>query len=210
MKKLSILFLLVSFISISCSDDDDGKNASIPVESEQFSNLFAPVSGGGQGGAQSESGTFTKFDFKTGEITESETEWDIAFRGLAIAVNGGASTGSDGEPQRSGNAGASIVIGTFAEVTSIEGLTFEQDSETGYAIPRINNEGWYNYNFEQFVVTPLPGRVLVFRTRDGKYAKMEILSYYQDNPGNITEESVPRYYTFNYVYNPNEGEISLD
>ncbi|MAK01773.1 MAG: hypothetical protein CMC17_04480, partial [Flavobacteriaceae bacterium] len=45
-----------------------------------------------------------------------------------------------------------------------------------------------------------------FRTRDGKFAKVEILSYYlgaPENPDAFADQS--RYYTFNYVYQPNEG-----
>lgn len=34
------------------------------------------------------------------------------------------------------------------------------------------------------LVTPIPRKVLVFRTRDGRYAKVEILSYYQNAPSN--------------------------
>ena len=45
---------------------------------------------------------------------------------------------------------------------------------------------------------------------DGKYAKVEILSYYQgapDSPDAFTDQS--RYYTFNYVYQPNSGETTF-
>jgi hypothetical protein len=51
---------------------------------------------------------------------------------------------------------------------------------------------------------------LVFRTHDGKVAKVEILSYYRDAPAQpnaFTDEA--RFYTFRYVYNPNEGETQL-
>jgi hypothetical protein len=39
---------------------------------------------------------------------------------------------------------------------------------------------------------------------------MEILSYYKnapDNPDAYSDES--KYYTFNYVYQPNEGELGF-
>ena len=61
------------------------------------------------------------------------------------------------------------------------------------------------------IVSPIPGKVLVFRTRDGKYAKVEVLSYYENAPANPDPQSdASRYYTFNYVYNPNEGETSFE
>ena len=50
-----------------------------------------------------------KFDFVTGEKSTSETEWDIAFRGTTICINGGTSTGTADEPVRNGNAGAVVV-----------------------------------------------------------------------------------------------------
>lgn len=171
-------------------------------------NLEAPQTGG-QG--QPIGGPFTKFSFETGEVTDSETDWDIAFRGTTIAVNGGTVTGTNDEPARNGNAGAAIESGLFTDVTTAEGLTFEVDADGAFAIPTGSQEGWYNYNSATFTVTPIPGRVLVFRTHDGKYAKVEILSYYRDAPAEpdaFTDES--RVYTFNFVYNPNDGETSLN
>ena len=61
------------------------------------------------------------------------------------------------------------------------------------------------------MITPIPGKILVVRTRDGKYAKIEILSYYKGAPANpnpMTDAS--RYYTFRFLYNPNEGSNSLE
>ncbi|WP_088341469.1 IPT/TIG domain-containing protein [Robiginitalea sediminis] len=174
---------------------------------ETFSNLEAPQTGS-QG--EPEGGPFTKFSFATGQVTESETEWDIAFRGTTLAVNGGAPTGTADEPERNGNGGAAIQDGTFAEITSAEGLTFAQDAPGAYAIPTGSGNGWYNYNPATFTINPIPGKILVFRTHDGRYAKVEILSYYRDAPAQpdpFTDES--RVYTFRYVYNPNQGEMTL-
>lgn len=177
------------------------------LESGTVQNLEAPQTGG-QG--EPVGGPFTRFSFATGAVTDSETEWDIAFRGTTIAVNGGTVTGTTDEPARNGNGGAAIETGTFAEVISAEGLTFEEDADGAFAIPAGSDSGWYNYNPATFTVTPIPGRVLVFRTHDGKFAKVEILSYYRDAPAQpdpFMDES--RVYTFNYVYNPNDGDTSL-
>jgi hypothetical protein len=170
-------------------------------------NIFAPQTGGR---GQPVGGPFTKFSFEAGEVTDSDTKWDIAFRGLTIAVNGGTITGTIDEPERNGNGGATIVEGIFSEVTSSQDITFAQDADGVFAIPTGSNNGWYNYNFMTNLVTAIPGRILVFRTHDGKVAKVEILSYYQNAPANPDGSADPsRYYTFNYVYNPNEGETSL-
>ncbi len=171
-------------------------------------NLFAPQVGGqGQGEI---SGEFTKFSFATGDVTTSDTEWDIAFRATTIAINGGVVTGTNDEPERNGNGGTVIVDGLFAEVVSADGLTLTQDADGAFAISPVSDTGWYNYNPALFLVTPIPGKVLVFRTHDGKYAKVEILSYYENAPADPDAfMDASRYYTFNYVYNPNDGETNL-
>ena len=202
MKKGILLLTIFSMLFISCSDDDDNGSNPEPIQSEQVTNLFAPSTGQpGQG-----AGPFTKFDFETGQETNSDTDWDIAFRATTIAINGGTVTGTLDEPERNGDAAATIVTGTFASVTSVEGLSFDQDSDTGFAIPTGSDNGWYNYNQPINLVSPIPGKILVFRTRNGSYAKVEILSYYRDQ--DVSSDF--RYYTFNYVYNPNVGETSFE
>ncbi|SHE94470.1 HmuY protein [Psychroflexus salarius] len=202
-----ILGLALSFGLFSCSDDD-GLVPVAAVETETISNLHAPQTGG-QG--QPVGGDFTKFDFSSGTVTTSETDWDIAFRGTTIAINGGEATGTNDEPERNANAGAAIVDGTFDTVTTAADLNFSQDSPTGFAIPTGSDNGWYNYNFMTNIVAPIPGKILVFRTAEGNYAKVEILSYYKDAPAEPDPfEDETRYYTFNYVYNPNSGDTSLE
>ena len=203
-KFLMLLFFATAFIS--CSDDDEPVLE--PVESKTASNIPAPQTGG-QG--QPVGGPFTKFSFETGAVTTSDTEWDIAFRGTTIAINGGTVTGTDDEPTRSGNAGASIASGTFASVLDASGITFSQDADGVFAIATGSDNGWYNYNPQVNIVSAIPGKVLVIRTNDDKYAKVEVLSYYKDapaEPDGFVDES--RFYTFNYVYNPNEGQTTLE
>ena len=177
--------------------------------SGSISDMHAPSTGGFGG---STTGPFTKFDFETGMVTTSDTDWDIAFRTTQIIVNGGASLGTDSEPARNGNAAAVIVDGLFGDIIQAPAVSeFAQDSASGWAITASSDQGWYNYNFMTNVVSPLPGKVLVFRTRDGKYAKVEIISYYLGNPVPVDGMTdTPRYYTFNYVYNPNDGGTNLE
>ncbi|TCK68643.1 heme-binding HmuY-like protein [Winogradskyella wandonensis] len=218
--KLSSILAVALLLFTSCSDDDVPQLE--PVEAQRVSNLHAPQTGGtGQGPI---SGEFTKFDFSTGETTTSETEWDIAFRGTTIIVNGGQSQGATDEPNRTGNAAAYIVESDFVSVVNINEESFAQDTQAALAITPLSDMGWYNYSGppnpnvpNSNLVTPISGRVLVFRTREGRYAKMEILSYYRDNPTaselmNFTDMmklTEARYYTFNYVFQPNQGETTF-
>ena len=207
MKTIKLFILSLVLITFHNCDDDDPvllDTVSITVE-----DLHAPQEGG-QG--QPISGLFAKFDFESGLQTESDSEWDVAFRGTTIIVNGGTSLGSADEPERTGDAGVYIFDGTMAEMTAVETSLIVQDSADGYAITSGSGNGWYTYaGAPTYLISPTPGKILVFRTRDGKYAKMEILSYYLGAPENPDAFSDPsRYYTFNYVYQPNEGVLEFN
>ena len=154
-KFLTIALAMTSFIACD-SDSDD----TIPVVSITVEDLYAPQEGG-QG--QPISGAFTKFDFDTGMETDSETDWDIAFRASDIIVNGGASMGTTDEPDRTGDAGAYIATGTMEEITEVDIDLLTQDSESGYAIISGSGNGWYTYSgAPTFLITPTPGKILSF------------------------------------------------
>lgn len=195
--KLSILALVLAIAS--CSDDDNSNNAA--HEAKLVSNLHAPQSGG-QGSPVS--GEFTKFSFSENAIVTTDN-WDIAFRGTTILVNGGNEIGITDEPTRTGAAAVSIVSNTFADVILFPAAeTFNQDEAATYAIPTGSNNGWYNYNPTNHLIAPIAGKVFIVKTHDAKYAKFEILSYYKDAPLNADPMTdLSGYYTFNFVYQPN-------
>jgi hypothetical protein len=205
MKTLKLLFL--SFLMIllsSCSDDDEPL---LDVVSNNVANFHAPHAGGM---GQPITGEFTKFSFSTGTKSSSSTEWDIGFRGTTIIVNGGNVTGTTDEPTRNGQGGAYIALGTMASVLDVDTTKFKQDASSALAISTGSGNGWYTYNGQTHVISPTPGKILVFKTHDGLYAKIEILSYYKDSPANPNAFTDPsRYYTFNYIYQPNKGQTSF-
>ena len=207
MKTIKLFILSLVLITFYNCDDDDP--VLLDTVSTTVEDLHAPQEGG-QG--QPISGLFAKFDFESGLQTESDSEWDVAFRGTSIIVNGGTSLGSADEPERTGDAGVYIFDGTMTEMTAVETSLIIQDSADGYAITSGSGNGWYTYaGAPTYLISPTPGKILVFRTRDGKYAKMEILSYYLGAPENPDAFSDPsRYYTFNYVYQPNEGVLDFN
>lgn len=207
MKTIKLLALLAIFVGFSsCSDDDDDNNPTLQVQTETVVNLFAPQDGGM---GQPISGDFTKFDFSSGSITTSATEWDIAFRGTDIILNGGVSSGSTDEPDRTGNAAGYIANGTMASIAAVDTNLLDEDSLNTHVLA-----SWYTYTGPpNHLILPTAGKILVVKTRDGKYAKVEILSYYKDAPEDITVDIATndsRYYTFNYVYQPNSGETSFE
>ncbi|MFN3909155.1 MAG: HmuY family protein [Flavobacterium sp.] len=193
--------LVVSIVSLfaSCSNDDDTTPTTVTLETKTFSNLYAPQTGG-QG--QPVGGAFTKFSFSQNAIVTDDS-WDIAFRGTTIVVNGGTAIGITDEPTRTGSGAVSIVSNTLSAVTTIPSAsTFTQDGTNTYAIPTGSGNGWYNYNSTNNLITPIAGKIFVIKTHDGKYAKMEIISYYKNAPANPDATALSRYFTFKYVYQP--------
>lgn len=210
----TLIYLLFSFLLIFSSCQKEDEVQLLNIVSERFDNLYAPQNGGVDqrtGQFSPISGEFTKFNFSTGQVTNSDTDWDVAFRATDIIINGGTSLGTIDEPSRNGNAAVYIANGTMAAITAVDLQSLSQDADSGYAIPPGGGNGWYTYQGPPVnLISPTPGKILVFRTNDGKYAKMEILSYYKnapDSPDAYTDES--KYYTFNYVYQPNEGELGF-
>ena len=197
--KLSILALLVGLTS--CNKDNDTPQAA-SLEAKTFSNLYAPQTGG-QG--QAVGGAFTKFSFSENAVVTNDN-WDIAFRGTTIIVNGGTTIGITDEPARTGVGAVSIVSGLFDNVTTFPAATtFAQDGNAVYAIPTGSGNGWYSYNQTTNIIAPIAGKVFVVKTHDGKYAKFEILSYYKDATANPDASSLSRYFTFKFVYQSNSN-----
>ena len=109
------------------------------------------------------------FSFKNNAIVansdSASTKWDFGLRLTTFLVNSNTSG--------PGNAGVIMVDGIFDNITSAP--------STGYAYDTASNElaikdgSWYTYNITTHAFAPIPGKVFIFRTADGHYAKMEIL-----------------------------------
>ena len=196
MKTITYICVLALGFLASCSKDETAKI--VPVETKTFKNLAAaPTVNATTGQPQAPTSKFTLFSLRTGEVianTDSTTDkWDLGFRGTTIIVNGGAI--------RTGKGGVFLFTGLFDELKEVPttAVFAVDESTTKLAITPASGQGWYNYNAALNVISPIPGRVLVLRTGDGKFAKVEILSYYKDAPAMIDQNSVGRHYTFRYV-----------
>lgn len=203
MKTLKFLTLALFFIGLtSCSNDDDSTPTAQleEIETQTVSNLEATQTSDYSTNPPTITGDYIKFSFETGATTTSD-DWDIAFRGTSILVNGGTATADD-QPERVGNAAAYITTGVLAEISAVDtSLLLQDDTTNGLAITTGSGNGWYNYDPTTHIISPIAGKVIVVKTNNGKYAKLEILSYYL----NADTSSESQHYTFNYVYQPNEG-----
>jgi len=201
MKKLIIwnLVLFSTAFMFSCSDSDDPQPEE-NLEAVLVENLHAPADVmDRQTGEIIELNSYQYYSFEDNELVVSEDgNWDLGIKGLSMIVNNGISG--------DGNAEAAIVQGVFEQYNSIpETVQLKSDTAEGLAIPSGSGNGWYNYNMTTHLVSPQPGNILIIKTNGGNYVKMEILSYYKDNPPmsevNLTTPSA--YYTFQYVLQPN-------
>ncbi len=148
--------------------------------------------------------TYFRFSDST-IVTESSiatTNWDIAFKSTTIFTNSGISG--------SGQGGAIVLKNVnFSDVTEAPSNGYNIDSTGAPAIPVGSGKGWYNYSGPpKYLITPIPGVILVIRTGGGKYAKVQILSYYKNAPQAPTGSEPPRYYSFKYFYQP-DGSKNL-
>ncbi len=150
-------------------------------------------------------GHYTFYNFETGKeisLSDSATSnWDIAFRGTTIILNGGSS-------------GPSSVTGQVLASTNFNTLltaptTGYNSDGTSKAIPTGSGNGWYNYNFipadgGPHSITAIADRVVVIKLANGNYVKLELLNYYQGAPLTIPTTGAPyagigKYFTFRYL-----------
>lgn len=193
-------FLCVLGVMSACQRSKEDNPAPIAVVQTVRDLPADPTTNGGTGQPQPATGRFTLYSLRENALIpngDSATmRWDIGFRGTTIIVNGGA--------VRSGSGGAYLHTGLFEELRQIpENQFFNTDqSPTQLAIPTGSGTGWYLYNPASNWISPIAGRVLVIRTGDGRYAKVEILSYYHGAPSAPSPSAVARHYTFRYLFQP--------
>jgi len=126
------------------------------------------------------------FSFHVGSVIENPgaRDWDLAFRRYQIIANGG----------REFVGGAGIVdLGkvAFADVKTVPDAGYlATEGGTDPRNPAIAN--WYSYGYFSHVLSPKP-HVWAVRTADGRYAKIELVSYY-------CPRSQPACLTFRYIY----------
>ena len=198
-----ILVAALAVFVLACKDDNPAPE---PVVATTMTDVSADPGTGinpANGQPTGLTNKFTLFSFKTGTIianTDSATtKWDVGFRRTTIIINGGTSG--------PGAAGAIVKTGLFDELLEAPSDGYLKDDKNAtvkYAIPTGSGNGWYTYDGGAQVIKPTAGKFLLFQTADGRYAKVEILSYYKGAKTNPVNTDVAGYYTFRYVYQPND------
>jgi len=207
--KISFIVLASVLFFMSCKKNETPLVINT-VSTDTVMELSADTIIGLSNGQPVGAGKFTFYSIESKSVISNadsnSTKWDIAFRGTTILTNAGTSGPGFG--------GAFVYNGTFDELTSISAdSVFKVDNApTAYAIPTGSNKGWYVYDFPTNLINPIPGRVLVIRTANGNYAKLEIYSYYKGGTPSATvsnDEKLARqrYYTFRYTYQSDGSKV---
>ena len=201
-----VLLGILSASMVACTKSDS--TTVMPVTAVTVKDIPADtVVGLSAQGIPITNGKYTFYSLEKNAVVSNSdsasSKWDIAFMATKIITNGGTSG--------TGLGGAFIYTGLFDALTTIptDSVFKTDNAPASYAITYGSGKGWYNYDGLTNIITPLAGRVLVIRTASGKYAKMEITSYYK---GGVTLSATAsdadklnkqRYYTFRFAYQPN-------
>ena len=185
-----VLFSSTALLVTSCTKDDE---APAPVVAELKVNTVADLDGskGAVYYSLSANKQVTGDDITAGK-------WDLKFSTTKISVNGGTSG--------TGTTQAQIVLNKFEDLVAAPTTGYKTDGADGNAIV-----DWYKYTGTESVpnhaIFPIPGKIIVIKTSDGKYAKLEMKSYYKGNPDTTTPvfadlatRPASSYYTFRFAY----------
>ncbi|MBI5372405.1 MAG: HmuY family protein [Sphingobacteriales bacterium] len=186
--------------------DPNAFNVSVSGKIVSVKNLPADTIVGLVGGQPVGVGKYSFFNLRTNtwvaNTDSASANWDLAFSGSTIRINAGTSGPAAG--------GAFVWVGSFDNLATIPAdSVFKTDNYPAYAITKGSGKGWYSYDGATNLLNPIPGRVLVIKTANGKYAKVEILNYYRGGvtpSASATDEvktSEQRYYTFRYTFQSN-------
>jgi hypothetical protein len=129
-------------------------------------------------------------------VAGTDAEYDIHFTGTASADITADIEADDTLRYVSGTDFASVTAGSWATASTPDNNTLGMNDVTnppGFPLP-ANAKGWYTYHWENHTVTPVAGRIILFRDGGGDLYKFQITSIYLDN---IIPGSFP-YFHFKY------------
>ena len=146
------------------------------------------------------------FSFVTNATVDSSQKktgnWDVAFTNIYnsyVTINNGTnpvSPGFGGTTQGAlyivNQPFDSVKVVPAASAVNVNGSA----GMDGY--PSSSWPGWYQYNMTTHILTTLPGKTLVIRMANGKYAKLEMISLYKGSPANPSLSTPVPYLSFRY------------
>lgn len=112
------------------------------------------------------------FDLSRGAVVSDPGPrgWDLAARRYRLVVNGGPAFAGEAGAAEAGGTWSAVRVAPRAGYAGTEGRLGENPSH-----PVL--DGWYRYRFLSHLLEPRPV-VFALRTADGRYAKLQVRSYY--------------------------------
>tara|TARA_Y100000588_G_scaffold205698_1_gene219545 strand:- start:979 stop:1593 length:615 start_codon:yes stop_codon:yes gene_type:complete len=200
--RLTAGITLLAF-TLACGDGDDGDSTSAGPSGGSLKVITVedlPAD-------PERSGDLTYFSLRDNAVVDgaegATDKWDLAFQSVTILTNSGSSGPGDG-------AGLVLTGVNFDELDELPSDGWNADAN---GAPALAQGAWYTYTGAEgrppHAILLNPGVVLGIRTADGRYAKMEISSYYKGGAAVPGEGDQSRYYNFRYVFQP-DGSRSFD
>ena len=154
-------------------------------------------------------GAFTYFSLRDNAFVNADNaktdQWDLAFKSTSILTNSGVSGPGQG-------GGMALTGVDFDGLSKLPNSGWQTDAN---GLPALAQVEWYTYTGAEgnppHAILITPGVVLAVRTADGRYAKVQIMSYYKGGapvPTGAEGESA-RFYTFRYVFQP-DGSLRFN
>jgi len=133
------------------------------------------------------------FNFDKGKLVPGTDTWHMKFKSTEINFD------------TLNNVQAQLIANTsFASQTTAptSGYANKIDNNTGGG----NNTGTGVFNYAgvpTHIISPIPGKIIAVKLADGRYVKIEMISYYKYAPVNIQDSTYTRvsskYYSFRYL-----------
>ena len=187
MKKQILGMAAIAALCITACKKDDAVQPAPVVKTKSITVNFSPSS------------SFTFFSFRdTAVVANSDSaslKWDFGLRLTTFLVNSHASG--------PGNGGAILQDGIYASLAQAPTSGYAYDTASSQRA--IKDGSWYDYNPATHVFIPKAGKVFIFRTADGHYAKMELLNV--DYEPFVGPTPVRLIYTFRYTYQPGNSSV---
>jgi hypothetical protein len=138
-------------------------------------------------GLDATSDGFVYFNLSSGEIVAPEAAvfggWDIAFQGTNIQVSGSAQ----------------YMDAAYDSLNTAPDSGYLSNDLGPLTLPSGGTDGWFDYDFNTHVITPVENRILLIKTQTRKFVKLEILDYYKSEFSTDGPVETPRYYSFRYL-----------
>lgn len=149
------------------------------------------------------------------EAHKQSLDWDMAFTDIYnsyITINNGDIEYS---PSYGGTGKGKIIVidALFDKLDQAPSEAefdafMENQTYTGWENFPPTDKGWYFYSLESHIMSPISGVVIVIKTANGNYAKIEMGSHYLGSPENPTVNTPAPYFNFRY-YVQTDGSTNL-